>query len=339
MVKADAYGLGAIPVARALEAVDPWGYGVASVEEGRELRGAGITRPILVATPILPSSMGVARDNALIPLLGDPDVIDAWSRRTSNAPWHLAIDTGMSRSGLRWDRIESCRGLLDRCPPAGVSTHFLEAEGDGAWTSRQLARFEEALEALPTRPGVQHAENSAAVERLTGRSRWTFARPGVFLYGVPSRAPDAGESPAALVPEPVVGLYARIVELRSIAPGDVVSYGATYRAPTARRIATVAAGYADGYRRAFGNRGEALIGRHRVPVVGVVTMDMTMLDVTDVRCAIGDAVTLLGPASRVAAHGASGPSIDLPTAAKAAGVFSYELLTGLKLRLPRMYLD
>jgi len=144
---------------------------------------------------------------------------------------------------------------------------------------------------------------------------------------------------------PVVALRARIVELRWIEPGDSVSYGATFRARERRRIATLAAGYADGYRRAFSNVGQALVRGQRVRVAGIVTMDMTMLDVTGVDCAIGDVATLLGGDVTPGQHGegstsdASTPvAIDLADAARTAGLCTYELLTGLRLRVPRVYL-
>jgi alanine racemase len=147
----------------------------------------------------------------------------------------------------------------------------------------------------------------------------------VFLYGVSS-----GNS-AAIAPRPVVSLQARVVELRTVAAGETVSYGGTYRAPTDRRIATLAIGYGDGYRRVFGNRASVLVHGRRVPVVGMVTMDMTMIDVTNVRCQIGDAVTLLG---------ADGDDcIDLMELATTGEMSPYELLTGLRGRLPRRYVN
>jgi alanine racemase len=156
-------------------------------------------------------------------------------------------------------------------------------------------------------------------------SRWTLCRPGVFLYGVATRV----NSP--LVPEPVAAIRARIVELRTIGEGDTVSYGAEWRAPGVRRIATVPVGYADGYRRSLGNRGIALLAGRRIHVVGRVTMDMTMLDVTDTDAALGDVITLLGRDGE-----------DVITASELAGLAElspYELLTGLRQRLPRLHRD
>jgi alanine racemase len=322
MVKADGYGLGAVHVALALEELAPWGYGVATVAEGEELRRGGINRPIIVFTPILRTEIDAMRRADLTPALGDPAVIESWAR--TGREWHLQIDTGMSRAGLRWDRMEWYREILARTHPAGVFTHFHSADLDDGSREIQEARFEEALDALPERPPLVHAENGPAVE-ARAPSSWTLCRPGIFLYGVASRA----DGP--LVPEPVAAMRARIVEIRTLSEGDTVSYGATWRAPGVRRIATVPVGYADGYRRALGNRGVALLGGQRIPVVGRVTMDMTMLDVTDTDAALGDIVTLLGR---------DGEDVVTASELAALGDLSpYELLTGLRTRLPRLHRD
>jgi alanine racemase len=169
-----------------------------------------------------------------------------------------------------------------------------------------------------------HAENSPAIARHgASDTRWSLARPGIFLYGVGS-----GEG-AALVPEPVASVRARVVDLRFIEPGDTVSYDATFRADRRMRIATLAIGYADGYRRVFSNIGTALVHGRRARVVGLVTMDMTMIDVTDVPCEIGDVATLVGR---------DGPeSLDVASVAAAGELSPYELLTGFGSRMPRRY--
>ncbi|MHB1863474.1 MAG: alanine racemase [Gemmatimonadaceae bacterium] len=327
MIKADAYGLGAVGVARALEAVDPWGYGVGTIEEGEELRAAGISRPILVVTPILPETFDAARAAGLRPALGDRDAIAAWG--PSGAPWHLSIDTGMNRAGVPWREIDAVRELVARYPPEGAFTHFHSVLRDRASVAEQTQRFTQALSTLAARPRLLHAESSAAIEHAAGPSRWDLVRPGIFLYGVGTAA--------GLDPQPVVAVRARIVELRAIRDGDTVSYGATYPPPGShpedwpRRIATLPLGYADGYRRALGNRGWALVHGRRVPVAGAVTMDMTMVDVTDVPCAVGDVVTLIGR-----------DGDDLLTVqdiARFGHLSPYELLTELHSRLPRIYGD
>jgi alanine racemase len=321
MVKADAYGLGAVPAARALEAVDPWAFGVASVDEGTALRAAGIGRPILVFTPLLQADLPAARAAGLTPTLHRAADIVAW-HDAGGGPWHLAIDTGMSRAGARWDALAPLADAIRRCPPEGAFTHFHSADrGDGSLQAQE-ARFREALDALPVRPPMLHAENSPAIERSAG-SPWTVARPGVFLYGVGS---DAG-----VAAEPVAHLRARIVDVRDVADGETVSYGGAYRAVGARRIATASLGYADGYRRALGAQGEALVGGRRVPVAGVVTMDMTMLDVTDVPCEVGDVATFLGRDGDA--------ELAVCDVARRGDLSPYELLAGLRLRVPHVYRD
>ena len=322
MIKADAYGLGALHVALALEELSPWGFGVASATEGEELRRGGITRPIVVFTPILRTEIDALRRADLTPALGDPAVIESWAR--TGRDWHLQIDTGMSRAGMRWDEVAENRALLERTRPTGVFTHFHSADLENDSRDQQEARFDEALALLPQRPALVHAENGPAVE-ARAPSRWSLCRPGIFLYGVATRA----HSP--LMPEPVASVRARIVEIRTIHEGDTVSYGATWRAPGVRRIATVPVGYADGYRRSLGNRGVALLAGRRIHVVGRVTMDMTMLDVTDTDAALGDVITLLGRDG--------GDVITVSELAGLGEISPYELLTGLHQRLPRINRD
>ena len=321
MVKADAYGLGARAVVRALETLAPWGYGVATVDEGIELREAGVARPVLVFTPLLPADFAGARDARLIPVLGDPQAIAAW-RSAGGGTWHLGVDTGMSRAGARWDEVVALLDLVRAAPPAGVCTHFHSAQLADRTRDEQERRFADALRILALGEDVLlHAENSAAVE-TRAPSRWSLARPGIFLYGV-------GVAGGAPRPEPVVAMRARVVELRDVRAGESVSYDATWRAPDARRVATLALGYADGYRRALSGRGVALIHGARAPVLGRVTMDMTMVDVTGIPCRTGDIATLIGRDGDA--------SLDVADVARAGDLSPYEVLTGLRSRLPRRY--
>jgi len=323
MIKADAYGLGAVAVAGALEVLDPWGYGVATVDEGAELRAAGVDRPIVVFTPLMFEDFPAARDARLTPALGRADAIRRWAEEGGGS-WHLGIDTGMSRAGVQWRHVGALRDVLTAHPPEGAFTHFHSAERNDGTREEQERRFERALADLPAPPRVLHAENSPAVERRAP-SPWSVVRPGVFLYGV-------GSGPgAALAPEPVLHVRARVVDLRTVPDGETVSYDGTWRAAGDRRIATVAAGYADGYRRSLGNRGTALVRGEAAPVAGLVTMDMTMLDVTDLACDIGDVVTLVGRDGR--------RLLDVEGVARAADVSPYELLTGFRLRMPRVYVE
>lgn len=324
MVKADAYGLGAVRVACALQELDPWGFGVATVLEGDELRRAGIARPIIVFTPLLPEDFDAARRARLTPALGDAASIRIWQRY--GLPWHLAVDTGMNRAGVSWREVGALHELIAAAPPQGVFTHFHSAERQDGSRRAQEERFAAVLDALPVRPEMVHAENSPAASRRHGsQARWTIARPGVFLYGVGS---GAG---AEIVPEPVVTVRARIVDLRTIAPDDTVSYGATFRAERPTRIATLAIGYADGYRRALSNLGTVLIRGSKARVAGNVTMDMTMCDVTELDCEVGDVATLVGRDGD--------ELLTIEAVAETSEMSPYELLTGLRSRLPRRYVD
>ena len=320
MVKADAYGIGAAEVVRALEPLDPYAYGVATVREGCELRALGVVRPVIIFTPLLASELGAVADASLTPTLGSAEAIEAWAR--TGAPYHLSIDTGMNRAGAAWRDVASLRDAVRAFPPAGAFTHFHSSELDDGSVREQEARFRDALDALRIDVPCAHTENSAAVARSRG-GEWDAFRPGVFLYGVGSGAP--------LEPAPVVTMRARVVDLRSIEPGDSVSYDATYRASRRERIATIALGYGDGYPRNASGHASAIVRGRRVPLRGLVTMDMIMLDVTDVPCEIGDVITLLGVDGD--------ERITIEDVARAASMSPYELLTGLRGRLERHYND
>jgi alanine racemase len=318
MVKADAYGLGAIPVVRALESLDVWGFGVATVDEGAELRAAGVARPIRVFTPILDSELEGAEEHRLTPSLSRESQIEAWGKTAR--PWQLSIDTGMSRAGIPWREVGSLWRVLEQFPPEGVFTHFHSAQMENGSLEEQLQRFEKAIDALPSRPAMQHCDASASTVR-TSPSKWSVVRPGVFLYGVGSNAD--------LSPAPVVHMHASVVDVRDLEAGDTVSYDATFVAGAPMRVATVAAGYADGYPRALSNRSSGLLNGETVRITGRVTMDMTMFDVTGTECKPGDVITLIGT---------SGPrTITIEQIADWADMSPYEVLTGLRNRIKRVY--
>jgi alanine racemase len=323
MVKANGYGLGAVEVSRALESLDPWGFGVASTAEGSALRAAGISRPILVVTPLIPEWIDEHLKLDLRPSIGDVLALESWIAR-SGRPFHIEIDTGMSRAGVRWDdraSLSRLRTLLES--PAnweGIFTHFHSAESDVAATRRQWDRFQEVLRGLTRRPALTHVANSAAA--LQGK---VFAadlvRPGIFLYGGVAGGPE---------PRPVAALRARVVSVRSICAGDTVGYGATWSADRPTRIVTVAVGYADGFPRAAPGGKAPRIAREielngrLATLVGRVTMDMCMATVEE-GGAVGDVATVFGGL------------IPLDRQAEAAGTISYELLTRLAPRVPRRY--
>ena len=339
MVKADGYGLGMLPVVRALGAAfrnddsavrpadAPWAFGVATLQEAAELRTAGCIDRVLVTSPISIRDLADAQALDVRPSLHRPEDILSWSALAGGA-WHLSIDTGMSRAGVRWDLAASLAPLLTEHPPEGVFTHFHSAELDNGSREQQEARFGQALRelgaAIPKR-AVVHMDNSAAIVARQSGSPGHVVRPGIGLYGatLASRL-DVAQT---------VHLRARVIDVREVGAGESVSYGATWKAPGPRRIATVPVGYADGYRRSFSNRGIGLFRGQPVPVAGVVTMDMTMFDVTDVAgpCVVGDVITLLGQDGEM--------MLSTDDVAARAELSPYELLVGLRLRLPRLYLD
>ena len=325
MVKANGYGLGAIEVARALESVDPWGFGIATVEEGKALRASGIERPLLVVSPLLVADLDRYLDHDLRPSIGDLIALNAWVARSSR-PFHLEVDTGMSRGGVRWNdagALEPMRGILATADGwEGIYTHFHSADTDPASVAVQWDRFQTLLGTMPRRPALVHTANSAAA--LMGPTYVAdLVRPGIFLYGG-----RAGQ----VEPRPVAALRTRVVAVRTVEEGGTVSYGATWRATRTTTIATLAIGYADGFPRAtreeHGAEARPLrlveLGGRSVPVVGRVTMDLTMAAVEG-PVVDGDVATVYGG------------SVSLDQQAKAAGTISYELLTALGQRLPRRY--
>jgi alanine racemase len=320
MVKANAYGLGAVPVSRALEQVDPWGYGVATAVEGAELRQGGITRPILVVTPLSPGGIEAMRRHDLIPVIGDLDALDAWTGQ-SGGPFHVEIDTGLSRAGFRWRDTELIAALGSRLTSApgwqGIFTHFHSADSDPAATRKQAERFEEVLATLPRRPPLVHLSASAAAE-WGGEYGADLARPGIFLYG--GRA-------GSLEPEPVARLCARVIALRRLRAGDTVSYGATATVESDTTIATLAIGYADGVPRTLGSLGLVELNGAVVRIIGRVTMDMLMVEAGDVPARLGDTGIVFGG------------RISLDDQATRAGTISYELLTSISPRVERRYGD
>lgn len=314
MVKANGYGVGAIQVARALDALDPWGFGVATVEEGAELRAAGIGRPLLVFQPLHPALIPRYLAHALRPTIGDVESLMAWLAQGPE-PFHLDIDSGMSRTGFRWSDTPAWRDLLAAAPGfEGCFTHFASADSDPASVHRQWRRFQQVLEALPVRPPVVHAANSAAA--LQGKHYAAdLVRPGIFLYGGDAAGPR---------PEPVVRLRARVVATRIVRAGETVSYGGTWTAPRDTRVATLGIGYADGLHRALSNVGAVELHDRLAPIVGRVTMDFVMV-APDVPVEPGDVATLFGGI------------VSLDDQAKRAGTISYELLTSMGPRIPRRY--
>lgn len=326
MLKADAYGLGAVSAARALVDVpNIWGLGVATIAEGLALREAGVSARLLCCTPLLRAELRAASAANITPSLSHADDIAHWAA-LGNQPWHLSIDTGMNRAGVSWRLAGALREVLIQHPPEGAFTHFAAGTIVDASRAEQEHRFRQALsdcEVERVNPNVLlHAESSLGVA-ARGPSPYHLARPGIALYGWPSNS--------ELGVEPVFELKARVVDVRELNAGDAVSYGGTWVALDTTRVATLAIGYGDGYRRELSGDALVVISGTRCRVVGTVTMDMIMVDVTNVPCEIGDVASLMG--------GTHANALSLDEVAGFGGLSPYELLVGLKLRLPRTFLD
>jgi alanine racemase len=322
IVKANAYGVGAVAVSKALEQIEPWGYGVATIEEGAELREAGITRPVLVLLPARAQLFDQYDRHRLTPALGDAGSILEWTAR-GERPFHVEIDTGMGRSGVRWDEVNELGPAVDTPSFEGCYTHFHSAERNDGSAEGQLQWFLAAVSRLPRRPGLLHVANSAATMR--GRQfACDLVRPGVFLYG-------GSPGPGLPQPRPVVGVRSRVVSVRRVRKGESVSYNATWVAPRDTVIATLGIGYADGLRRTVARDGRAhvLLRGTRCPIVGLVTMDLTLIETGTQDVQVGDVATIVGE---------QGPErISLEECAAWSGTLQHEFLAGLGARLPRVY--
>jgi alanine racemase len=335
VVKAQAYGHGAVRISRRLMALGTDMLGVALVEEGRELRSAGIDVPILVMGAVFPDQAETITDLGLTPVLYTAKVAEALSaaavKRGAVVPVHIKIDTGMGRIGLPVDeaaRFIKALTRLEGIRVQGLMTHFADADlADKAFSGQQMDRLEALISSLGEH-GIEvplrHAANSAALLDFH-RALFTMVRPGLMLYGY-----DPLTDKAVRGLQPVLSLLTRIAFLKTVPAGATVSYGRTFTTSRKSLIATIPIGYADGYRRALSNRGEALVRGVRVPVVGRVCMDMCMLDVTDVPdVSEQDEVVLLGQQD--------GQRITADELAERTGTIAYEVLCGISSRVPRVY--
>lgn len=336
VVKADAYGHGAIPIARALIAAGIDHLAVASFDEAVELRHASITAPILIFGGVRGARASEAARLGL--------AVTVWSAvqvhqlAAALAPGqtlavHVKLDTGMHRIGAQQRELAALVEALRAGPftIAGVMSHFACADEPGHGSvGAQLDAFTGALGVLAglgVAPPLRHLANSAGA-LAEPRARFDMVRVGLLLYGC---APSPGLA-ADLDLQPVMHLRSRIAQLKTIPPGDHVGYGWTFTARRETRLGVLLAGYAFGYPRALSNRGEVLVRGRRAPVVGTISMDHVTIDVTDVPdAAEGDVVTLWG------SDGAE--KVDVMELGARAGTIGYELLTCVSQRTPRSYLS
>jgi alanine racemase len=254
--------------------------------------------------------------------LGDAGSILEWTTRGERA-FHVEIDTGMGRAGVRWDEVDELGAAVDTAAFEGCFTHFHSAERNDGSAERQLERFLAAVERLPRRPALLHVANSAAALRGAPFA-FDLVRPGVFLFGG-SLGADFEQ------PRPVVSVRARVLSVRRVRKGESVSYNATWIAPRDTVIATLGIGYADGIRRGVGARGEAqvLLRGKRCPIVGVVQMDMTLVETGAIEVQVGDIATIVGEEAK--------QRIGLNEFAAWSDELTHEFLVGLGQRLARIY--
>jgi len=351
VVKSNAYGLGSVPISKALQKAGAEWFGVTCTNEGIELREAGIRKRILILTGFWPGEEKRILENHLTPVVTRVEDLRDLERAAkslrgkfshSRAParFHLKINTGMNRLGISPNEIEAFAAALAACPHIeleGTFTHFASAED---FSARQTDDQEELfrtclarLRALGISPGIVHMANSGAI--CARPSTWAdMVRPGAILYGYYQSfdPPDKGQEVRRRLPiEPSLSFRARIISLRELPAGESVGYSARFTTARPSRIAVINAGYADGVLRQRTNRGCALVRGRRVPLVGAISMDLTALDVTDVpQAALGDVVTLYGRDGE--------DDIVVSDVAREIGTVTSDLLCALGHRVPRYYL-
>ena len=351
IVKGNGYGHGGPQVAKALEKAGSDWFGVTCTEEGIAVRKAGVRKPVLVLTSFWPGEESRLIEHDLTAVIHRCEQLQELDRAAARirkkgrkkVSFHLKMDTGMNRLGIAPGDVECFARQLAKCKHlelGGVFTHFASSEvltstRTGEQTRHQEERFFAALErlrALGIDPGIVHLANSAAI--VARPETWAdMIRPGAILYGYhPGYDPveQRPEIEARLPLKPVMSLRTRIINIRSIPEGAGVGYNETFIAKRPSRIAVLAAGYGDGIHRSLGNRGSVLVRGSLAPMVGIVSMDVTMIDVTDVPgAAIGDVVTIYGTDGDRVLHA--------NVIARSIGTVTSDLLCAVSQRVPRLY--
>jgi alanine racemase len=335
VLKADAYGHGAVEMAEAAEREGVSHFGVATLHEGIQLRQAGCRLPVVVLSPLLPSEIDEAVAHRLDPTVCDLEFARELSAaaQASGRPlrFHVEVDTGMGRIGVRESEAESFLAQTVALPGlrlASVYTHFPDADADDLGFARdQTTRFRALLSRLAARgirPPRVHAANSAGTLNLA-EAHFDAVRIGLAAYG--HRPPNSAADPPL---SPVMSFKSRLVQVRDLPAGASVSYGRTYVAPRATRMGVVAVGYGHGYSWLLSSRGHMLVGGRRVPILGRVTMDLTMVDLAEApEAAVGDEVVLFGDQM--------GEVLSLEEVARGSETIPYEIMCTIGKRVTRIY--
>ena len=339
VVKANAYGHGAVECARRLASEGADWFGLALPEEGIELRASGIIQPVLCLAGFWSGQAELCIQQRLTPVVSKLDMIESFNQAASNAgvvaDVHVKVDTGMGRLGVRFDQLsEFVVGLKQfrNIRIDGLMSHLAAADDNSCepLTHDQISRFEDAVALFRDhgyRPTHLHLANSAGI--YSHRETWgNMVRPGGVLYGLWRDVLP----PATLNPEllPVMSLHSRICLLKWVPPGETIGYGCTFEASRRSLIATLPIGYHDGYMRGLSNRAHVIVRGMYAPVAGRVSMDLTLIDVTDVAgVEINDRVTLLGSSGEL--------EVTAEDLARIVGTLSYEVTCGVSERVPRVY--
>jgi alanine racemase len=340
VVKADAYRHGAIEVSRVLEERGARWLAVSNTEEGVALRDAGITARILVMADFLPFTREAMLSYGLTPVIHSLDDVLELDRiarlRENKYKFHLKVDTGMGRLGVKPDPAAILSTLND-CPNVeleGLMTHFASAGNyQSCQTDSQISIFESVVDALAqadVKPAYLHLSSTIPIAYARKRAWRAMVRPGHAIYGYVSPARGSAP-PKQLVVKPALAWKASVLQVKTVEAGSLIGYGGIYRAASSMRIAILAAGYADGIPHRLSNRGRVIVNGKFSPILCALSMDLTTIDVThspEVR--VGDAVTLLGSEGEA--------SIDAQQMAKLAGTISYSVLCGIHARVKRLYL-
>jgi len=345
VIKADAYGHGATPCALSLEAAGTKWFGVTTTDEGMPLRSAGLRGRILLMTGFWRGEEEeVVRQN-LTATVWEPWHVELLSHAAQKLdappqPIHLKVDTGMGRLGVRLEDLTSMCQLIQRSAHValeGVSTHFASSEvPDAPETQLQIQNFERAIRVVKEAglsPRLCHMDNTGAIVNLPNTWK-NMVRPGIALYGYTlplQNAKASTDNRPALRVQPALSWRTRIISIRQFAAGQALGYGGTCKTAQASRIAVLPVGYADGYRRALSNRGRVIIRNAFAPIVGAVSMDLTLVDVTNILgVQEGDDVVLIGRSGSL--------KVDAAELAEISGTVPYEILCGISKRVPRVHL-